>query len=123
MSESTERRHISTVPRPHRRYFEENPQEKRQVTARVSFFHGTGAHFHVELTEEPNYVYSADLGTWIHPQGDSGGEGRHRFMKFRKEDTARRWIHQVFNAEFSDETHRLVLEGDVSQRWFYPEGD
>jgi hypothetical protein len=123
MSDSPDRRHISAIPRPHRRYFDEHPARKRRVTAQVSFFHGTGAHFHVELTEEPNYLYDADRDQWVHPQGDSGGAGRHRFMKFRKEETARRWIHQVFNEEFSEETHQLVLEGDVSQRWFYPEGD
>jgi hypothetical protein len=124
MTEDTLRTpHISEIPEPHRRYFDEHPEEKRRVTATVSFFYGTGSHFHVELVEEPNYVYDPEQESWLAPTGDSAGEGRRRFMKFRREDTARRWIHRVFEEEFSPELHRLEFAGDVSRHWFYPEGD
>ncbi|MFW5786551.1 MAG: hypothetical protein ACOCYC_04830 [bacterium] len=123
MAEKSTSRHISSIPGPLRRYFAEHPDTRRRVTATVSFFHGTGSHFHVELVEEPDYVWDPDRREWIAPTGDTAGEGRRRFMKFRREDTARRWIQQVFDQEFSEETHRLEFTGDVSQTWFYPEGD
>jgi hypothetical protein len=44
-------------------------------------------------------------------------------MKFNREDTARRWVQTVFAEEFSEETHELVFTGDVSNTWYYPEGD
>lgn len=123
MADEPTRRHISDIPEPRRRYFSEHPDARRRVTATVSFFHGTGSHFHVELIEEPDYVYDPESGEWIVPAGDTAGAGRRRFMKFRREDTARRWIHQVFSEEFSENTHVLELAGDVSEKWFYPEGD
>ncbi len=124
MAEDTVRvPHISEIPEPHRRYFRENPSDKRRVTATVSFFYGTGSHFHVELAEEPDYLFDPAQEKWLVPKGDSAGEGRRRFMKFRREETARRWIRKVFHEEFSEESHHLILGGDVSRRWFYPEGD
>ena len=82
-------------------------QNKRPVYVTVSFFHGTGAHFHVEMRE----------------QTDRNGDGRNRFMKFNRDETARRWIESTFQEEFSPETHRLVFRGDVNDTWYYPEGD
>lgn len=119
----TPSRRIGSIPPPHRRYFDEYPDEKRQVTATVKFFPGTGSHFQVEIIEEPNYVFDPSTNEWVRPLGDRQEPIRHRFMKFNREETARRWIRQVFAQEFSEETHRLELRGDVSSRWFYPEGD
>ena len=81
--------------------------DKHPVYVTISYFHGTGAHFHVEMQE-----------------ADSAGKpGLQRFMKFNRDDTARLWVEHTFAQEFSEQTHELVFRGDVTERWFYPEGD
>jgi hypothetical protein len=90
-----------------RRYFEAYPEQKRRVFVTITYFHGTGNHFHVEMREE----------------ADRDDTGRHRFMKFNSDKTARLWVERTFHEEFDPATHELVFRGDVSRRWFYPEGD
>jgi hypothetical protein len=80
---------------------------KRKVYVTITYFPGTGSHFHVEMREE----------------SDTQREGEVRFMKFNRDDTARRWVDHTFSEEFSEETHELVFRGDVNDTWFYPEGD
>ncbi|MFP4011378.1 MAG: hypothetical protein ACLFUM_06725 [Spirochaetaceae bacterium] len=114
---------LSEVEPPIRRFFPDHADRRRRVYVTISFFPGTGSHFHVEIREEHNYAYDARTARWIAPADDPAGEGRVRFMKFNRESTARRWVQQTFEEEFSDETHELVFHGDVTSRWFYPEGD
>lgn len=114
---------LSQIPTPHKRYFPHNSDRRRRVYVTISFFHGTGNHFHVEMQEEHNYVFDPQTGEWIEPTHDSLGEGRHRFMKFGREKTARRWVQEIFSQEFSDRSHELVFRGDVNRQWFYREGD
>jgi hypothetical protein len=118
-----------------RRYFEAYPEQKRRVFVTITYFHGTGNHFHVEMREEPNYVYDEQSGSWVVPPAeleeadpdearpDGHDTGRHRFMKFNSDKTARLWVERTFHEEFDPDTHELVFRGDVSRRWFYPEGD
>ena len=113
---------IEEIPEPRRRYFDEHPAHKRRVTVKISYFHGTGSHFHVEMTEEHNYLYDSRGGEWIAPADDPDGEGRVRFMKFRTDRAARRWVAEVFASEFSSESLELYFSGDVEAHWFYPEG-
>jgi hypothetical protein len=114
---------LEEIPRPHTRYFPDHAARRRRVFVTISFFPGTGSHFHVEIREEHNYVHDPDSGEWLEPADDEDGEGRHRFMKFNREDTARRWVETVFEEEFSGDTHELVFRGDVSDTWYYPDGD
>jgi hypothetical protein len=114
---------LAEIPQPHTRFFPDHADRKRRLVCTISFFPGTGSHFQVEIREEHNYVYDPDTGEWIAPEHDPPGEGRHRFMKFNREATARRWVEDVFETEFSPDTHELIFRGDVSDRWFYPEGD
>ncbi len=114
---------IGEIATPHTRFFPDHAERRRRVYVTISFFPGTGSHFHVEIREEHNYVFDPESGEWIEPSHDPAGEGRHRFMKFNREETARRWVEDVFAGEFSEETHELVFRGDVSNRWYYPEGD
>lgn len=114
---------IEEIPRPHIRYFPDHAARRRRVFVTISFFRGTGSHFHVEIREEHNYVRDPENGEWLEPPDDEDGEGRHRFMKFNREHTARRWVETVFEEEFSGDTHELVFRGDVSSRWYYPDGD
>lgn len=81
--------------------------EKRKVYVTINYFPGTGSHFHVEMREEPGRQ----------------SDGQVRFMKFNRDDTARRWVDHTFRTEFSEETHELIFQGDVNYTWFYPEGD
>ncbi|MFO8064239.1 MAG: hypothetical protein ACQETQ_06530 [Spirochaetota bacterium] len=114
---------LSQIPSPHNRFFPHHADRPRRVYVTISFFHGTGSHFHVEMQEEHNYVFDPETEEWLEPDNDPRGEGRHRFMKFSREETARRWVEDVFSQEFSNRTHELVFRGDVTQRWFYREGD
>jgi hypothetical protein len=114
---------LSEIREPHIRYFPRHAERPRRVEVSIRFFPGTGSHFHAEIREEPNYVWDHDTETWIAPEDDSEGEGRLRFMKFNREDTARRWVEEVFSSELDDGSHELVFRGDVTRTWFYPEGD
>ena len=114
---------LAEIPEPHTRFFPDNAGRRRRVQVTISFFPGTGSHFHVDIREEHNYVFDRETDGWVEPIDDSEGEGRHRFMKFNREHTARRWVEDVFEEEFSEDTHELVFRGDVSDRWYYPEGD
>jgi hypothetical protein len=106
-----------------RRFFPDHADRRRRVYVTISFFPGTGSHFHVEIREEHNYVFDPETGEWAEPEDDPEGEGLNRFMKFNRERTARRWVEEVFSSQFSEETHEVVFRGDVGNRWFYPEGD
>ena len=114
---------LSQIPTPHTRFFPHSADRRRRIYVTITFFHGTGNHFHVDMQEEHNYVFDSASGEWLEPTNDPHGEGRHRFMKFNRETTARRWVDDVFSEEFTNETHELVFRGDVSNRWFYGEGD
>jgi hypothetical protein len=86
-------------------------------------FHGTGSHFNAEMVEEHDRVFDSRTGEWVRPYDDQAGSGRSRFMKFRTEAAARRWIEATFEEEFDPDSHELVFSGDVNNEWFYGEGD
>lgn len=74
----------------------------RVVTATIGSFTGYGIHFHVSLREP-----------------ESGYE---RMMKFRRRDTAERWIRATFETDFDTTTDDLEMV-ESPKRWFYGEGD
>lgn len=80
--------------------------QKRSVRVRVDKFTGYGRHIHVTMKE-----------------ADDSEVGAERVMKFNRPEIARRWIEHTFGAEFSPETHELIIEDEESYRWFYGEGD
>ena len=114
---------LHEIPAPHIRFFPDHADRKRRIYVTISFFPGTGSHFHCEIREEHNYVLDREGDEWIVPEHDPAGEGLHRFMKFNREQTARRWVEEVCAEAFPGDAHELVFRGDVSNRWFYPEGD
>jgi hypothetical protein len=74
---------------------------------RIQRFSGMGTHFHVTLKADPVV-------------GDVSGE---RVMKFRKRDTAVRWVNDVFEREYAAEHYELVWDDPEQHPWFYGEGD
>lgn len=79
----------------------------RTLHVLVQRFSGMGTHFHVTL--KPDTVV--------------GTVSSERTMKFRKRDTAVRWVTDVFEREYAPEHYHLVWDEPEGQQWFYNEGD
>ena len=114
-------RPIADLRPPYHYYFSQPHVGPRRVYARIGSFTGYGTHFHVTLREEPNPIRDPEDGAWVIAVGDTESEGRERFMKFRRRETAERWARTTFEEEFNSHTHELVFV-DESHRWYYEEG-
>lgn len=79
----------------------------RILRVRIRRFTGMGTHFHVSLKPEPKTT-------------DVPAE---RTMKFRRRDTAVRWVTDAFERDYAAVGYELVWDDEESQSWFYGEGD
>ncbi len=77
------------------------------LNVRIRRFTGMGSHFHVSLKPKPQAaVVPAE-----------------RTMKFRRRDTAVRWVTDAFERDYASAGYELVWDDEESQSWFYGEGD
>ncbi|MFW6253110.1 MAG: hypothetical protein ACOC4F_04185 [bacterium] len=83
---------------------DEAPKALRVLIQRFS---GMGTHFHVSLKPDP-----------VAP-----GVPAERTMKFRKRETAVRWITDAFERDYAPAGYELVWDEGEQQQWFYGEGD
>ncbi|MDA3949668.1 MAG: hypothetical protein PF508_10605 [Spirochaeta sp.] len=72
-----------------------------RVHVKVDKFTGYGTHVHVTVTVEHS----------------------ERVMKFRKRETAVRWVRHVLETEFDSDHDEIVWDDTPTQKWFYGEGD
>ncbi|TVQ26774.1 MAG: hypothetical protein EA383_04465 [Spirochaetaceae bacterium] len=79
----------------------------RSLRVRIQRFSGMGTHFHVSLKPDP-----------VVP--DVPAE---RTMKFRKRETAVRWVNDAFERDYARAGYELVWDEGEQQQWFYGEGD
>jgi hypothetical protein len=75
-----------------------------QVYVKVDKFTGYGTHVHVTVRAETPVPFE-------------------RVMKFRKRETAMRWVKNLLETEFDPAHDRIVWDDTPTQKWFYGEGD
>jgi len=76
----------------------------QRVHVKVDRFIGYGAHVHVTVRTDRFERFE-------------------RTMKFRKRETALRWVRHLLETEFEPERDEIVWDDTPTQAWFYGEGD
>ncbi len=81
------------------------------IRVKVDKFTGYGTHVHVTVkVQGDSSAADADAAT-------------ERVMKFRRRETALRWVHHLVETEFDPEEDTIIWDDEPTQKWFYGEGD